>query len=100
MHPLALMLFLIFMIVRNVVGHLGFELWPAGFARHPLTRWNLTPTHHDLHHRFGKENYGLYFGLWDDWMGTTRPDYAETYDRVTAKPRSEVLSESVSSAPA
>ena len=70
MHPLALMLFLAYMIVRNVVGHLGFEIWPAGFARHPLTRWHLTPTHHDLHHRFGKGNYGLYFSLWDDWMGT------------------------------
>jgi sterol desaturase/sphingolipid hydroxylase (fatty acid hydroxylase superfamily) len=85
MHPLALTLFLIYMIVRNVVGHLGFEIWPSGFARHPLTRWHLTPTHHDLHHRFGKGNYGLYFSLWDEWMRTTRPDYAATHDGVTAR---------------
>jgi sterol desaturase/sphingolipid hydroxylase (fatty acid hydroxylase superfamily) len=84
MHPLALMLFLVYMIVRNVVGHLGFEAWPAWFAHHPLTRWHLTPTHHDLHHRFGKGNYGLYFSFWDDWVGTGRPDYVPTFDAVTA----------------
>lgn len=83
-HPLALMLFLVYMIVRNVVGHLGFEVWPAWFARHPLTRWHLTPTHHDLHHRFGKGNYGLYFSFWDDWVGTGRSDYVPNFDAVTA----------------
>jgi lathosterol oxidase len=91
MHPLALMLFLSYMIVRNVVGHLGFEIWPAGFARHPLTRWHLTPTHHDLHHRFGKGNYGLYFSFWDDWIGTNRADYAATYDGVMARRRTPVI---------
>jgi lathosterol oxidase len=85
MHPLALLVFLVYMIVRNVIGHLGFEIWPAWFARHPLTRWHLTPTHHDLHHRFGKGNYGFYFGFWDDWFGTTRSDYADAYEAVTAR---------------
>jgi uncharacterized protein (DUF2147 family) len=85
MHPLALMLFLTYMIVRNVVGHLGYEVWPAGFARHRLTRWHLTPTHHDLHHRFGKGNYGFYFSLWDEWMGTSRADYESAYRTVTGR---------------
>lgn len=84
MHPAALMLFLTYMIVRNVVGHLGYEVWPAGFASNRLTRWHLTVTHHDLHHRYGKGNYGLYFGFWDEWMGTTRADYVERFAEVTA----------------
>jgi Delta7-sterol 5-desaturase len=91
MHPLALMLFLSYMVVRNVIGHLGFEIWPAGFARHALTRWHLTPTHHDQHHRWGKGNYGLYFSLWDEWMGTSRSDYEETYDAVTARRRTPLI---------
>jgi Delta7-sterol 5-desaturase len=86
MHPVALTLFLVYMIVRNVVGHLGFEIWPASFARHPLTRWHLTPTHHDLHHRWGRGNYGLYFSFWDEWFGTSRSDYAAAFDLVTARP--------------
>jgi sterol desaturase/sphingolipid hydroxylase (fatty acid hydroxylase superfamily) len=87
MHPIALTVFLTHMIVRNVIGHLGFEIGPAGFARHPFTRWHVTPTHHDLHHRFGKGNYGFYFSVWDEWMGTGRADYADAYDAVTAKRR-------------
>jgi sterol desaturase/sphingolipid hydroxylase (fatty acid hydroxylase superfamily) len=83
MHPLSLSLFLVYMIVRNVLGHLGFEVWPSWFSRHPLTRWHLTPTHHDLHHRYGAGHYGLYFSFWDDWAGTNRPDFLETYDAVT-----------------
>jgi sterol desaturase/sphingolipid hydroxylase (fatty acid hydroxylase superfamily) len=86
MNPLALALFLLYMIVRNVIGHLGFEILPPGFARHPLTRWHLATTYHDLHHRFGKGNYGLYFSFWDDLMGTGRPDYVAAYDAVTAGP--------------
>lgn len=85
MHPLPLTLFLVYMIVRNVVGHLGFEIWPSWFARHPLTRWHLTPTHHDLHHRLGKGNYGFYFSFWDDWSGTTRGDYPAAFAAVTAR---------------
>jgi sterol desaturase/sphingolipid hydroxylase (fatty acid hydroxylase superfamily) len=82
-HPLALGLFLLYMIVRNVVGHLGFEVFGRGFARNPLTRWHTTPTHHDLHHRRGQGNYGLYFSLWDELCGTTRADYQEAYAAVT-----------------
>jgi uncharacterized protein (DUF2147 family) len=91
MHPAALMVFLTYMIVRNVVGHLGFEVWPAGFARHRLTRWHLTPTHHDQHHRWGRGNYGFYFSFWDDWMRTSRSDYEEAYDTITAHPRAPLV---------
>jgi sterol desaturase/sphingolipid hydroxylase (fatty acid hydroxylase superfamily)/uncharacterized protein (DUF2147 family) len=85
MHPLALILFLTHMIVRNVIGHLGFEVWPAGSARHPLARWHATPTHHDLHHHFGKGNYGFYLTLWDEWMGTTRADYEAAFAAATER---------------
>ena len=84
-YPLALELFLLYMIARNVLGHLGFEIFPRGFASHPLTWWHTTPTHHDLHHRFGRDNYGLYFALWDDWLGTTQPGYREAFEAVTSR---------------
>jgi sterol desaturase/sphingolipid hydroxylase (fatty acid hydroxylase superfamily) len=80
MHPAALGLFLLYMIVRNVVGHLGFEIFDTRFAQRWPTRWHTTPTHHDLHHRWGRGNYGLYFTVWDDLFGTTRSDYREAFD--------------------
>jgi len=85
--PQALGLFLLFMIVRNVMGHLGFEVFPHGFTRHALGRWHTTPTHHDLHHRHGSGNYGLYFTFWDDLLGTTRRAYHEAFDEVTRSAR-------------
>jgi sterol desaturase/sphingolipid hydroxylase (fatty acid hydroxylase superfamily) len=89
-HPVALFLFLLYMIVRNVMGHLGVELFPPGFARHPLTGWHTTTTHHDIHHRFCHGNYGLYFSWWDEVMGTTHRAYAKAFDEVTSRPRARV----------
>ncbi len=39
-----------FQLVRNAMGHAGFELRAPGGCPSPLTRWINTTTHHDLHH--------------------------------------------------
>jgi sterol desaturase/sphingolipid hydroxylase (fatty acid hydroxylase superfamily) len=83
MHRFALFTFLLFMIVRNVIGHLGIELYPRWFARSRLTRHTTTSTHHNLHHRDLRGNYGLYFTWWDRLMRTEHADYHATFDRVT-----------------
>lgn len=86
MHELAVFAFLAFMIVMNVLGHLGIELYPRWFARRRWTRWLSTTTHHSLHHRDFHGNYGLYFTWWDRLLGTQHPDYLETYEQVTRAP--------------
>jgi signal peptidase I len=75
MHPLVAVLWLTYMIVINVWGHLGFELLPSGFRRHWLFRWHNTTTHHDMHHQDVTGNYSLYFNFWDRVMGTNHRDY-------------------------
>ncbi len=82
LHPLVLFLFLLNMITRDVLGHIGFELFPKGFTRQCLLNWNTTSTHHNLHHRYFKYNYGLYFSWWDNLMDTTHPAYHNTFDEV------------------
>lgn len=82
MHASALFIFLVYMIVMNVVGHLGIELYPAWFARSRWTGWYSTSTHHNLHHRDFEGNYGLYFTWWDRMLGTQHPEYHATFDRV------------------
>jgi lathosterol oxidase len=84
-HPVALFLFLLYMIVRNVLGHLGVETFPRGFAGRSWTRLHTTTTHHDLHHRDFRGNYGLYFGWWDMLLGTEHPDYRREFDVVTQR---------------
>jgi sterol desaturase/sphingolipid hydroxylase (fatty acid hydroxylase superfamily) len=75
MHPLAAILWLAYMIVINVWGHLGVELMPAGFRHHWLMKWHNTTTHHDQHHQHLTGNFSLYFNFWDRVMGTNHPDY-------------------------
>ena len=84
-HLSALMVFLIFMIVYNVYGHLGYELFPRGFSRHPIGRWLNTSVNHNQHHKHFDGNYGLYFLFWDRVMGTLRADYDASYDAVDRK---------------
>jgi Delta7-sterol 5-desaturase len=77
--------FLAIMILRNAMGHAGFELQPRWWLSTPLTRWINTTTHHDLHHSGSfNHNYGLYFTWWDKMMGTEHPAYHGTFARVTA----------------
>lgn len=80
----ALFLFLWHMIIRNVMGHAGHELFPAGWVDNPWLDWIATTTHHDLHHS-DRHNYGFYFTWWDRWMGTEHPRYKEEF-RKNARP--------------
>lgn len=83
-HATALFAFLTFMIVRNVVGHAGVELYPRWFGLSRFTAWNTTTTHHDLHHEHSGANYGLYFRWWDQLMRTEHPNYRARFERATA----------------
>jgi Delta7-sterol 5-desaturase len=79
--------FLTIMILRNCMGHAGFELHPRWWLANPLTRWISTTTHHDLHHCGSySHNYGFYFTFWDKLMGTEHPRYVERFAEVTGRP--------------
>ncbi len=69
-HPFALFSFLTFMTLINVMGHLGYETFPAGIRKAKFWKWQNTSTNHNLHHQFSKYNFGLYFTLWDRLMNT------------------------------
>jgi Delta7-sterol 5-desaturase len=82
-HFIHIFVFLIFMTVYNVYGHLGYELFPKGFNRHWLGKWFNTSVNHNMHHQYFKGNYGLYFTFWDRIMGTTHKDYHRRFEQVT-----------------
>lgn len=83
-HELALFAFLLVMMVRNVVGHLGIELAPRWWLRSRWGALSTTVTHHALHHTRPHSNFGLYFTFWDRALGTTDPRYEERFAQVTA----------------
>lgn len=90
MHEIAILLFLIIQIGRNVMGHCGVEIHPTAFGPGRWLAWNTTTTHHDLHHEAGRYNYGLYFRWWDKMMGTEHPDYRRKFEAIVA-PRTAVV---------
>jgi sterol desaturase/sphingolipid hydroxylase (fatty acid hydroxylase superfamily) len=83
---LAIFIFLAHMIVRNAIGHCGYELFPARRDGRPLFGFVTTVTHHDLHHAQAGWNYGLYFTWWDRLMGTEHPLYAEKFAAAVGRP--------------
>lgn len=85
-----LFFFFLISLSYNVYGHLGYELYPAGFHRHWFGRWVNTSVSHNLHHRHFNGNYGLYFLFWDRWMGTLRKDYDAAFGEVTTRDRDRV----------
>lgn len=82
LHRGVIALFSLYMMTMNVIGHLGFEFFPAWFLRNKWSRWLSTSTHHNMHHRYGKGNYGLYFNLWDRVFKTNHPDYEKEYNNA------------------
>ncbi len=84
-HASAITIFSLFSLLLNVTGHLGYELFPKGFASHWLFKWHNTSTHHNMHHRLTKCNYGLYFNFWDTLMKTNHPAYIENFNAVVEK---------------
>lgn len=70
MHPLVISIHLMIMTVSSVINHLDIEIYPKGVQKHPVGRLLIGATHHHLHHKEFRTNYGLYFTFWDKWMGT------------------------------
>ncbi|WP_428327363.1 sterol desaturase family protein [Mucilaginibacter sp.] len=81
-HKSALTIFSLYSLLLNVAGHLGYELFRKGFASHWLFKWHNTSTHHNMHHRLVKCNYGLYFNFWDRIMRTNHATYEQSFDKV------------------
>ena len=84
-HPIALGLYGLYSILMNIMGHLGYELFPAKFANSHWIKWYNSSTHHNMHHHYGKGNYGLYFNVWDRLMKTNHSKYQQEFTVVAER---------------
>ncbi|MGF1635733.1 MAG: sterol desaturase family protein [Cyclobacteriaceae bacterium] len=77
-HWILLLILLLLMTISAIVNHAGVEVYPDNKIIHKNL---IGATHHDLHHKQFRFNFGLYFTFWDRWMKTESPD--------TYKPRNK-----------
>lgn len=82
-HAYLFLTLLTIMTLSATINHAGIEVFPASWARLPFFRGLIGATHHDLHHKQARTNYGLYFTFWDEWMGTENRRFSERFKRYT-----------------
>jgi sterol desaturase/sphingolipid hydroxylase (fatty acid hydroxylase superfamily) len=70
LHYGAILVILSIMTISATINHAGVEIYPKGKLGRWMSRYIIGATHHDVHHRKFLCNFGLYFTLWDIWMGT------------------------------
>lgn len=85
LHPIALGVFVLYNVILNTAGHIGFEVVPKSFFNHRLLKYGLTVTHHDMHHAKTNCNYGIYFNIWDRIMKTNHDEYEKTFYKEDEK---------------
>jgi sterol desaturase/sphingolipid hydroxylase (fatty acid hydroxylase superfamily) len=83
MHLYVLVIHLTIMTFSSVINHLDIEVYPKGFHKNLLGRWLIGATHHSLHHKQFKYNYGLYFTFWDKWKKTESPLFERLFEEKT-----------------
>lgn len=85
MHLYVLLTQLTIMTLSSVINHLEVEVYPKGFHKNWLGRWLIGATHHSLHHKQFKYNFGLYFTFWDKWKKTESPKFKMLFEEKTVK---------------
>lgn len=83
MHPFAFLIVSTLMITINVIGHLGYEIYPKALLSLPGGKFFNTATSHNQHHRTFNYNYGLYTLIWDRLFHTVHRRYEATYAAIT-----------------
>ncbi len=85
MNVYVLVIMLVIMSVSSVINHLDIEIYPSWLTRSFFGKWLIGATHHSLHHKQYKYNYGLYFTWWDRLSKTESPAYDELLNEKTKK---------------
>ena len=80
---------MVFVVPANVLMglyvHAGYEFLPRWWNKSWLTKWFISTTFHDQHHRYFSCNYGGYTTIWDWVFGTVRPKFLADFDRAKAR---------------
>jgi Delta7-sterol 5-desaturase len=89
MHYVVIIILLVIMTISSVINHLDIEIYPQKFNQNFLGKWVIGASHHSLHHKQFKYNFGLYFTFWDKIKKTESPLFDTLFDKVTSRTESK-----------
>ena len=69
-------------IIMGLYVHSGYELFPRWWNKSWLTKWFITASFHDHHHRYFTGNFGGYTTIWDRICGTMRKNWEADYLKI------------------
>ncbi len=72
-------------VLMGLYIHSGYEFLPRWWNRTWATKWFITATFHDQHHKYFTANFGGYTTVWDRICGTMRPKYEGDFEAIAAR---------------
>lgn len=87
-HEATVALILPTAVFMGLYVHSGYEFLPRWWHKTWFSKWFITATFHDQHHKYFRYNFGGYTPIWDYLCGTTRKQYEA--DFIKLKDRAKV----------
>ena len=72
-------------VIMGFYVHSGYEFFPRWWNKSWATKWFITATFHDHHHRYFNYNFGGYTTIWDWICGTVRPKFETDFEKIKAR---------------
>jgi len=80
-------------ILMGLYVHSGYEFLPRWWNRSWATKWFITTTFHDQHHKYFNWNFGGYTTIWDRICGTMRSRYESDFENPKARLKKPAVEE-------
>ena len=72
-------------ILMGLYVHSGYDFLPRWWNKSWATKWFITTTFHDQHHKYFNFNFGGYTPIWDKLCGTQRPKYDADWETLKTR---------------
>ncbi len=80
-------------IIMGLYVHSGYEFFPRWWNKSWASKWFITATFHDQHHKYFTVNFGGYTTIWDRLCGTMRPKFEADFEKLKAQRRIATIAE-------
>jgi sterol desaturase/sphingolipid hydroxylase (fatty acid hydroxylase superfamily) len=82
-------------VLMGLWVHSGYEFLPKWWNRTWLTKWFISATFHDHHHKYFTANFGGYTTVWDRLCGTVHKRFESDFVKIKERPLREPAPEAV-----